>query len=224
MTAGALALCLVVVLAGQGIADSRIAGAGAPSTGAVLGRAGFAYAGGLRTFVAVVLWSRLEPQFHAYYDGGRLEDLLYLVPTLRFITLLDPTLEQAYYILPWILRQNGRRAAALELAREGALENPRSGRLWTAYAQLLFLDGRRREAAQAAGRAIGPQARWYELRDQWIDLGLAGDILKRSGDPAAGRLAEIAAERVKRRMDLLGLDRSEAGLVRSGGATAVPAR
>ncbi len=62
---------VVVLLLSQGLATATAPPDGLASTGRVLGQTGFAFLGGLRTFAAAVLWNRIEPVFHEYYQGCR---------------------------------------------------------------------------------------------------------------------------------------------------------
>ncbi len=182
----------VMLLGGQAVSDARVATTATSSAGAVVGRASFAYLTGLRRFAAVLLWSRLEPQFHEFYGGVPLSKQLYFLPNARLITLLDPQFVQAYDIAPWILLQNGRLSQAIGLAREGVRNNPHSGVLHTSLAQILYLRTKDRAGAiRQADLAVRPDEVWLDAVQQWQSLTLIADIYTHSGlpDKAAQALA-----------------------------------
>jgi len=171
-----------------------------------MGNAGYTFLTGLRTFAGAELWNRLDPQLHEYYKGVPLDRQLYLVPNMRLVTLLDPHLEEAYYVLPWILARNGKVAPALELSAEGVAQNPDSGKLAASYAQLLFLYKRDLKAASAAAdRALSPDAHWADLSDEWTGLKIIADIYRLAGQPAKQQEALARAQAVGKRMDELGI-------------------
>ncbi|MDZ4063912.1 MAG: hypothetical protein U1E22_04510, partial [Coriobacteriia bacterium] len=87
--------------------------------GRELGRAGFAYLSGLRVFAAYVLWNRIEPVFHGYYEGVALDQQTYALPTVNLVLALDPQFEDGYYTVAWILAQRGDVSGGLELAKRG---------------------------------------------------------------------------------------------------------
>ncbi len=126
-----------------------------------VGRAGFAYLAGVRTFVAAVLWNRIEPQFHEYYESGDLRQQRFSVPTLRAVVLLDPQFVEAYYISSYIVAANGDMQKALQIAREGIANNPDSGLLYTNLAQLLLVFGNDPRGA-AAQADLARAARWTD--------------------------------------------------------------
>lgn len=150
----AIVALLVALLGGQAAADS-LAPEGRAATGRLVGRAGFAYLSGIRTFVAAVLWNRLDPQFHGYYGAGSLADMEFMLPTIRLVLLLDPQFEQAYYVAPSVVVQNGHLETGLRLAEQGVEDNPDSGLLRASYAQMLaFHAGDVEEARRQADIAI----------------------------------------------------------------------
>jgi len=128
-----------VLLAGQWAASAMAPATGVASTGRVLGRTGFAYLGGIRTFVAAALWNRLDPQFHEYYRGRQLADLDFMIPTMRLVVALDPQFTQAYQVSSFIIFKKVDEAAGIEIAREGVARNPHSGAMRSNLAQLLLL-------------------------------------------------------------------------------------
>jgi len=147
-----VALLLAVVFAQNAAASLAPTGASA-QTGRTIGRAGFAYLSGIRTFAAAVLWNRLDPQYDEYYSGKTLSEQTQMLPTIRIIQALDPQFVQSYYDAAWIVARHGDHARAFDLAREGIKANPRSGLLRSSYIQLLFLDGKERHLAEAVAQA-----------------------------------------------------------------------
>jgi hypothetical protein len=200
---GAIALGLVLVL-GVGLAAPAVVprDANGKTTSAALGSTGFAYLSGLRTFVAAVLWNQTEPEFHQYYGGVILEKQLYLMPTLRVVTWLDPQFVQAYYVAQWIVARNGKVADALQLTREGIKANPHSGLLLTSYAQLLFLYSDIDTAHKAALRALQPDVKWADALEEWQNYEVLAAVFKKAGDTAnadlmAAKRKELDAEASK---------------------------
>lgn len=193
LAAAACAVALLcTALTGQAATD-RLAPVGdVAGTGQTLGRAGFAYLTGLRTFAAAVVWNRLEEQLHEYYGRVALKDQLYLLPNLRLVVLLDPQFVQAYYETPWILASNGRTADARQVAEEGIRNNPRSGVLRAAYAQVLYLKLKDIKGAVAqANAAVEPDMQWISDSEHWDSLRIIEDIYLKAGETA--RAARVTA-------------------------------
>ncbi len=143
-----MALAAVLLFSAQALAVTAApqdAGVGATSS---VGRTGFAYLGGLRRFVAAVLWNRLDPQFHEYYEGIPLAKQTYMMPTLNMVTVLDPQFEQAYYLASWLARISVSEEEGLAIARRGLEANPRSGLLTSNLAQLLYIEDAQANQAQ----------------------------------------------------------------------------
>jgi tetratricopeptide (TPR) repeat protein len=175
----ALVACL---LAGQAVADARVPLRSGAQAGATMGRAGFAYLTGLRRFAALVLWNRLEPQYHGYYIGKPLKDQVFLLPNLRLVLMLDPQFIQAYYMAPWILRDNDRLDDAIAIARSAVRDNPDSGLLHTALAQILYLEKRdTAESLRQADLAMAPDQLWADETEQWQALKIVADIYRSAG-------------------------------------------
>jgi hypothetical protein len=182
LLAVALLTALAVALVGQAGADRAAPRGVTTDTGQTLGRAGDAYLSGLRVFAAALLWNRLEPQFHGYYSGVALKDQRFLMPNLRLVLLLDPHFVQAYYDVPWILADNKRVADALSIAREGVANNPRSGLLRMAYAQILFLKTKDiGDAVLQADIALKSDMQWRDPLEYWENVTIAEDIYRHAG-------------------------------------------
>jgi hypothetical protein len=185
-SAAAMAL-VACLLGGQALVDG---GAGAVArVDATVGRAGFAYLTGLRRFAALLLWNRIEPQFHEFYGGRSLEQQTFVLPNLRVIVLLDPQFIQAYYVAPWVVQANDKVADAIAIAREGVANNPRSGLLHSALAQILYL---RTDdiggAVEQADLAMRPDQVWADATQQWQGIRTLRDIYAKAGLP--DRVAE----------------------------------
>lgn len=190
---------LATVLAAQGLTDGMATPTSAGGTTQVVGRAGFAYLTGLRVFVAQVLWNRIEPIFHEYYSGVALEEQQYMLTTFDLVTRLDPQFEQPYYVGPWILARSGHAEAAIELARKGVENAPRSGLLRSSYAQILMLFGNDlTEAVAQADVAFGPDVTWTDPVEQHDAYGAVRAVYIKAGlneraDAVLSRIEELDA-------------------------------
>jgi len=194
-----LACALVVVLLGaQALAAFSAPALPTASTGATLGRTGFEYIGGLRKFAAASLWNRLEPQFHQYGEGKSIDQRLEFLPTMRLVQLLDPQFEQAYYVAAFMLARLGRFDTALEVARDGVANNPKSGILRSNYAQILLMQDpvkNLQEMLAQTEAGLSPDATWSNTSDQFEGYGTFATVLK-----LAGRNAEAAALSAKQKI------------------------
>lgn len=176
-----VALLLGVVLTGQAIVDSTV-GASFTSTGDAVGRAGFAYVTGLRTFVAAVLWNRLEPQYHDYYDDKPLVEQTQMMPIVNLVVLLDPQFLDAYYVAPWILARRGDINEALDLAALGVENNPDSGLMRVNYAQTLWNFGDDLPGAvEQAEIALGETMRWRDPIEQHDSYAVLSSLYRNAG-------------------------------------------
>ena len=183
-----VALALVFSLfAGQLLAASSAPAGGVSSTGRSMGQAGFAYLSGLRTFAAAVLWSRLEPLYHEYYDGRTTEQLKEFLPTMRLVQTLDPQFEQVYYNAAWILYRRDRQTEALSIARDGIANNPNSGLLHANYVQILLAMDKVKnldEARRSAAIGLGPNATWTSGDDKYEGYAIFRTVYQLQGDQA----------------------------------------
>jgi hypothetical protein len=194
----AIVLAFALVLGGQSLADAT-----APDvpngalTGQTMGRAGFAYLTGLRKFGAALLWNRLEPQMHEYYGASGLGKMGFMLPSIKAIVSLDPQFVEAYYVAPAILIQSGREPgisaaeaavrlkAGLDLAKEGAANNPKSGIALSSYAQLLFTSADDLQAALPfADASLGSDIVWRTDEEKWDQYALLRVIFTKNGDTA----------------------------------------
>jgi hypothetical protein len=181
-TAVAAAALVSVILAGQLLGAAS--GGGRTDSARVIGETGTTYLTGLRIFVAELLWDRIDPLLDTYYKGVPLDQMKYMVPTLRAVVWLDPHFVQSYYISTWILARNGLVAESLSVAAEGVRNNPRSGILHVAYAQTMFLFGNDpQHAGDEAALALRSDTQWRDLEEQHDNLRIAVDIFNGVGRP-----------------------------------------
>ena len=179
------------------------------SAGKLLGNTGFAYLGGLRVFAAAVLWNRLEPQFDEFYQDKKLKDLTFVMPNLYLVQKLDPTFVQAYYNAAYILGRRGRWNEALQVAKEGIQNNPRSGLMRANYAQLLVMQdqkGNLSEAYEQALIGLGPDMTYDNMDDEFESVAIFRVVLK-----LAGR-EDLAAAASQRLDELKGAGAEATGL------------
>jgi tetratricopeptide (TPR) repeat protein len=183
---------LAALLAGQAVADANTPVGYAPDSGRTIGRAGFSYLTGLRTFAAYSIWNRLDPQFHEYYRGNTLGEQKFLLPNMQLVLMLDPQFIQGYYDAPWILADMGRVDESLAVAKQGADNNPRSGLLRIAYAQIIAIKrGDWSAAAVEADKARLPSILWDDDNQKWENYRVMEDIYTRSGQ--TDKASEVAA-------------------------------
>ncbi len=190
------ALMLLVVLAGQALGASSAPVAGR-TAGEVIGRTGFAYLGGLRTFAAAVIWNRIDPQYHEYFEGVSLKDQTFMVPKMRMVTVLDPSFTEAYYITSYIVFQRVGHAQGIEVAREGIEKNPHSGQLSANLAQLLFLDdkgGNRSEVFGLLRDTIADDAQWHNEDENYEGYAVAMTIFRSYGEMDVANAIETLLE------------------------------
>lgn len=205
LAALAVVVALALVCAGQTLADEIApASPNGALTGQAMGRAGFAYLTGLRQFLAALLWNRLDPQMHAFYGGHvGLGHMVFMLPNIKVITMLDPQFIEAYYVAPEILIQSSsyenlspaqsrqRLRTALALAKEGVDNNPNSGVLITSYVQFLWADGNDpRTALRYAERAMRPGIVWRWDDEEWDSMAILKDLFLKEGRPDLAAKAE----------------------------------
>ncbi|MDP2182425.1 MAG: hypothetical protein Q8K99_07635 [Actinomycetota bacterium] len=175
-----IAVALVAVLLGGQTATDRLTPTRTPA-GQELGRAGVAYLSGLRIFAAYVLWNRIEPIFHEYYEDVPLAEQTYTLPTVGLVLALDPQFEDGYYTVAWVLARRGDVAGGLDLAKKGIENNPESGFLRANYAQILWLYGKDvPEAVRQVDEAVRV-GKWRNAIDQHDSYAVFGAIYRAAG-------------------------------------------
>jgi len=211
LTAAIVAMALVAVLGGQALADR--AAPDVPNgalTGRALGRAGFAYLTGLRQFGAALLWNRLDPQMHKYYGGDiGLGKMTFMLPNAKAIVTLDPQFVEAYYVAPQVLIDSGREPGisaqeakvrlntALDLAKEGVDNNPKSGVLLASYAELLLTQAKDPKAALVyAERAMASDIVWRSDEEEWDAMAGVKAVFKKNGLPTLAAQAQAIQDAI----------------------------
>lgn len=175
-----VAILLAAVLVGQAATDS-LSSRALDQTGAAIGRAGYAYLGGFRIFAAAVIWNRLEPVFHEYYEDIPLEEQVYMLPSVQAVIALDPQFTDSYYVASWVLARRGDTVRAFAIARQGVENNPTSGTLRASYAQILLLfDGDIDEAVRQADLGIS-ESEWASPSEQHDAYAIFGAVYRRAG-------------------------------------------
>jgi tetratricopeptide (TPR) repeat protein len=192
--AGLVVVVLVAaLLGGQALAAASAPSGGTADAGGLIGRTGFAYLTGIRTFAAALLYQRLDPIGDAYYEGSLLAQKKYLIPSLYMVLMLDPQFEQAYYVAPWILLESGLGQEALALARRGVADNPRSGELRTSLAMVALREGRLDEAVHEAD--VARTLEWSDEAQHYTDLASVEAIYQHVGDHA--KAEAVSKERAR---------------------------
>lgn len=210
--AGAVAALLLatLVLAGTAMADSLTPPAERGGAGEEVGRAGFAYLTGIRTFGAAVLWNRIDPIFHDYYEGLPLTEQTYMLPTIRMIVMLDPELQQPYFVAAWMLAQRGEVEEGVALARLGVDNNPTAGLMRANYAQILWLVvGDVEGAAEQARAGLAEEIRWASLPEQFEGYAVFRDVLRAAGDEELAERVAAKAREIDREIAERGLDHDQ---------------
>jgi len=210
------ALLLGVLLGAQAVGAASVPPGGVASTGRLLGQTSFAYLGGLRTFAAAVLWSRIDPQFHQYYQEKMDKSFAVFMPTMRLVLALDPQFEQAYYTAAFYLAQNGHLDTGLALAQDGVRNMPNSGLLRANYIQLLRMQdkvGNRAKMLEQAKLGLAPDTRFANADDEFEALGVFRSVFQQAGDTAT-------ASAIARVQDQLRSQGAQVGVERSVPATA----
>ncbi len=199
LVAAAIGFVLVIVAA-QGLATVSYPAADRADAGAVLGRTGFAYLTTLRTFGAAVLWNRLEPQFHDYYQDTKLVEQQHLLPTLAVVQALDPQFQQAYYLSSFVVFMRGDEKTGLAIAHEGVENNPRSGFMRANLAQLLLLQDKKANMAEVLENAefgLREDAEYADADEQFESWAIFRDAYALSGDQAMADRIQSVLDQMK---------------------------
>lgn len=180
----AAVVLVAAIVGGQAVTDASATGA-VTGTGVTVGRAAFSFLAGIRAFTAYALWNRLEPQLHGYYEDTTFKGQTFSVPTMSIVIALKPDFTPPYYILPWLLIDNGKKDAGLAVAREGVANNPTSGLLRISYAQVLALKFDDWEAAAAqVDAAMRSDTYWADDNERWDSLRIGESIYQHIGETA----------------------------------------
>jgi len=178
----AIAVCLVLALGGQALADSLVPEASGAETNRAVGRAATSYLTGLRTYAAAALWNRIDSLLHNYYSGVSLEDQRYMLSTIAAVQALDEHFIQSYYVGAWLLVNNDRVDEGIDMAERGVEANPRSGLLYEnlAQVQMLFADDID-AAVKAAERALEPDIEWTDVTEEHNAYPILGAVFRAGG-------------------------------------------
>lgn len=204
-----VALLLAAILMFQVGTDVSAPTGTSDITGRSIGRAGFAYLTGIRTYAAAVLWNRLDPIGDTYYGDKTLTQQTFVLPTLHIVQVLDPQFTQAYYVSAWIIFARGNRQGGLANARDGVRNNPRSGLMITQLAQFLLImrtDGPSYlpEAAKWADRGRQADVVWTDPEEQVEGYSQFRVIYERTGQTAK----VLQVEEVLRQLEAGGAGKS----------------
>ncbi len=204
LAAGMLALVLLAQAASGALASAH---AVETSTRRAVERAGFAYLTGIRTYAAAVLWNRLDPIFHDYYESMMPhEEHIYMMPTIRAAVALDPQLLEPYYVASWILARRGEVDEGVELARLGVENNPDSGFMRANYAQLLMLfRDDIEEAAYQARIGLAEDTVWENLVVQYESYAIFRAVFAAAGDEASAEFVRGEMLKIDEEIDRLGI-------------------
>lgn len=146
---GSLAVALLILAAAlQAGLDRTPAGSGERAgnfpSAASLAR----FMGGIRQYFAYTFFIKTDKLYHVYGNDAE------LIPYFRIITYLDPHYVDAYYILPGLLYNAGRREEAVEVCLEGIRANPESGDLYFCLGDLMLQEERYPRALEAFEKAF----------------------------------------------------------------------
>lgn len=179
-------LCLALLLGAQALSGANAPAGGVATTGRVLGRTGYAYLGGLRTFAAALLWNRLDPIFHGYYHENFNRDFVVFMPSIRLVLALDPQFQQAYYVASYFLADSGRVDTGAALAKEGIANNPTSGLLRANYIEILRIQDPKKNLPMMLEQAkvgVQPNMTYANIDDAYESLGVFRAVFTQTHDP-----------------------------------------
>lgn len=180
----AMLVLLLALLAFQAAASVTAPPGGTASTGRVIGQTGFAYIGGIRTFAAAVIWNRLEPLFHGYYEGQSLSQMTWALPAMNVVQILDPQFLQAYYEASYNVYRMGKKDDAFRIARQGVENNPQSGFMRANLVQLLLIDDAKAnlpEMIEHTDAGMGQEMQWGSTTDLYEGLAIFRAAYRLSG-------------------------------------------
>jgi hypothetical protein len=192
-------LALALIIGAQALAQASAPPVRQMSQARLIGQTGFAYLGGLRMMAAGLLWGGLDAQWHQY-GSTKIAERMDLLPTIRIVQLLNPQLEQPYYYTSYVLADRGRMDDALDLAREGIRNNPRSGLLRANYIQLLLMQGKKSNLPlmlEQARIGLGSNMEFVNPDDAYESLSTFSVPFKLSGDTEAVKAIDAAKEELR---------------------------
>lgn len=173
----------MVALSGQYASDRVLHSGSSTATAEAIGRASNSYLTGIQTYAAAVLWNRIDPLLHSYYEEVPIKDQRYMLSTIALVEWLDPNFAPAYYVGPWILIRNGKTDAGIAMAREGVESLPDSGICRASYAQILIVvaDDVAGAVVQAKA-ALGENIQWADATEQMNSYASIEQIFRQAGE------------------------------------------
>jgi len=181
----ALAVIVLLLLAGvfQGLLDRQSGGWPGEEGGFPAEYTLLSALGGIRQYLAYVLFIKTDNLHHAYY--GSFEQEAELLPYLVAVTYLDPHYVDAFYVGTEILYDLGKREEAFRFNLRGLELNPDSGDLRASLADLYLREKQNLEAAEMFREALEAGELRFLSRD-FVFMGLVASL------KAAGRREEAA--------------------------------
>lgn len=172
--------------------------------GQVVGETAFAYLGGLRRFAAAVLWNRIDPQYHTYYEGEDLARMTFMLPTIRLVQTLDPQFQQAYYVGAWIVARRGDVGTGIGIARDGVRANPSAGLMYANLIELLTFEAQAKknpaphlaEEVKLAEKGLGQGVEWDSDSDRFESYAVFQGVFERAGMKAQAEAVKAELTRM----------------------------
>lgn len=197
-----VAAFLVLSLGGQALSDATMPRGYARDTGASIGRAGFAFMTGFRKYAAAVLWNTIDPLVDSYFHDTPFDKMRFMLPTITAVVALDPQAVEPYSVGSWIIVRNGKIKEGMALIRRGVKENPRSGVVRVAYAQMLQTIVKDLPAAHAqAAIALHDDIVWSDAADASDGYRSVLHIMESAHDKAGIALAKVRIEHADAQTD-----------------------
>lgn len=111
--------------------------------------------GEFRTVMARYLWVKMD-LFNEVFERQKADPSKQaeLMPLLRMITLLDPSITDAYDMIAYDLAKDDKLKEALAILEEGVRRTPKAWALWFRQALLLYENDRFQEAQEKAAKAV----------------------------------------------------------------------
>lgn len=162
------------------------------------------FLGGVRQFLAYVLWIRTESLHHGYYESLSSESEL--IPYYKLISYLDPHYIDAYYVGGATIFYAGSEQEAIDFTLEGIANNPDNGDLYASLADLYMRQEKYQQAREAYREAIGKRLEFVDMMYLTAGIAVTSNAL---GDPA-GAIAALREQLDYYRLALMreGLDQA----------------